>query len=83
MGFERDVQVDGEIWPVQTGDCYMLCSDGLSNHVDDQELSRVLQTSFYRDAPRLLVELANDRGGDDNITVVLVHVANDAGKNGA
>ena len=36
-----------------------------------------------REVPRLLVETANDRGGDDNITVVLVHVANDASQNGA
>ncbi len=78
VGFERDVQVDGEIWPVQAGDCYLLCSDGLSNYLDEGDLSRVLSANFYCDVPRLLVALANDRGGDDNITVVLIHVANDA-----
>jgi protein phosphatase len=78
VGFEREVQVDGEIWPVQAGDCYLLCSDGLSNYLDEGDLSRVLSSNFYCDVPRLLVGLANDRGGDDNITVVLVHVANDA-----
>ena len=66
-----------EIWPVQAGDCYLLCSDGLSNYVDEGDLSRVLSSNFYCDVPRLLVGLANDRGGDDNITVVLIHVAND------
>ena len=79
VGFEREVQVDGEIWPVQAGDCYVLCSDGLSNHLEEGDLSRVLSASFYRDVPQRLVDLANDRGGDDNITVVLIHVANDAG----
>lgn len=77
VGFEPDVQADGEIWPVQAGDCYLLCSDGLSNYLDVADLERVLSTHFYSDVPKVLVSLANDRGGDDNITVVLVHVAND------
>lgn len=82
VGFEREVMVDGAAIPIQAGDCYLLCSDGLSNYVDAEEIGRILTSRFYRDVPRLLVELANDRGGDDNITVVLVHVANDASRNG-
>jgi serine/threonine protein phosphatase PrpC len=82
VGFEREVLVDGAAIPVQAGDCYLICSDGLSNYVEGDELARLLTSRFYCDVPRLLVELANDRGGDDNITVVLVHVANDAQKNG-
>jgi protein phosphatase len=82
VGFEREVLVDGAAIPVQAGDCYLICSDGLSNYVEGDELARILTTRFYRDVPRLLVELANDRGGDDNITVVLVHVANDGPRNG-
>jgi protein phosphatase len=81
VGFEREVMVDGAAIPVQAGDCYLICSDGLSNYVEGEELARILTSRFYRDVPRLLVELANDRGGDDNITVVLIHVAND-GANG-
>ncbi len=79
VGFERDVLVDGAAIAVQAGDCYLLCSDGLSNYVDAEEIGRLLTARFYRDVPRLLVETANDRGGDDNITVILVHIANDAG----
>ena len=82
VGFERDVLVDGAAIPVQPGDCYLICSDGLSNYVEGDELARVMTAKFYRDVPRLLIELANDRGGDDNITVVLVHVANDAERAG-
>ena len=78
VGFEREVLVDGAAIPVQAGDCYLLCSDGLSNYIEADEIGRMLTARFYRDVPRLLVETANDRGGDDNITVVLVHVANDA-----
>jgi protein phosphatase len=82
VGFEREVMVDSAAIPVQAGDCYVICSDGLSNYVDAEEMGRLLSARFYREVPRLLVELANDRGGDDNITVVLVHVANDAEPNG-
>jgi protein phosphatase len=82
VGFEAEVQVDGAAIPVQPGDCFVLCSDGLSNYLEGDELARVLQSRFYRDVPRLLIDLANDRGGDDNVTVVVIHVANDASRNG-
>jgi protein phosphatase len=78
VGFERDVQVDGAAIPVQAGDCYLICSDGLSNYLDAEELARVFNSRFYSEVPRLLVDMANDRGGDDNITVVIIHVANEA-----
>jgi len=82
VGFEREVLVDGAAIPVQAGDCYLLCSDGLSNYIEGDELARILTARFYSEVPRLLIELANDRGGDDNITVILIHVANDGAKNG-
>lgn len=77
VGFDRIVQVDCSATTVEPGDCYLLCSDGLSNYLEGDELGRFFTSNFYRDIPRLLVELANDRGGEDNITVVLVHVVND------
>ena len=79
VGFEREVLVDGAAIGVQPGDCFVLCSDGLSNYVEPPELARVRSARFYRDAPRALVDLANERGGDDNITVVVIHAANDKG----
>ena len=78
VGFERDVQVDILTMPVTTGDCYLLCSDGLSNYFEPDELARLATAHFYSRLPALLVGLANDRGGDDNITVIVVYVANDA-----
>lgn len=77
VGFERDVAVDVLSLPVLVGDCFVLCSDGLSNYVDADELGQILTTSYYGRTPRVLVDLANERGGDDNITVVVVYVAND------
>jgi serine/threonine protein phosphatase PrpC len=77
VGFEPSVQPDMQDLIVQTGDCYLLCSDGLSNYVSLEEIGQVLTTQFYRDAPRELIAMANDRGGDDNITCVCVYAANE------
>jgi protein phosphatase len=77
VGFERDVEVDSRGVSVEAGDCYLLCSDGMSNHVDHADLERLLASTWYRRAPQALVDMANQRGGDDNITVVVVMVAND------
>ncbi len=78
VGFEREVQVDGTICPVQSGDCLILCSDGLSNYLEEDDFAEVMSRQLYSDAPRVLIDLANARGGDDNITVVIIHMANDA-----
>jgi serine/threonine protein phosphatase PrpC len=77
VGFEPAVQPDMQDLIVQAGDCYLLCSDGLSNYISIEEIGQVLTTQFYRDAPRTLIAMANDRGGDDNITCICVYVSND------
>ncbi len=77
VGFEPSVQPDMLDLIVQAGDCYLLCSDGLSNYLSLEEIGQVLTTQFYRDAPRALVAMANDRGGDDNITCICVYAGND------
>lgn len=76
VGFERDVQMDHFGVPVQPGDCFLLCSDGMSNYIENDELERLLAATWYRRAPQLLIDLANERGGDDNITVVVVYIGN-------
>ncbi len=77
VGFERDVEVDCSGVAVEAGDCYILCSDGVTNYVDNEELERLLTTTWYRRIPQLLIDLANERGGDDNITVVVIYAGND------
>ncbi|MEO1336342.1 MAG: PP2C family serine/threonine-protein phosphatase, partial [Myxococcota bacterium] len=74
VGFEEDVAVDTMVVPTQEGDLYVLCSDGLANLVSNQEIRDVLMNNFLRDAPKAMVALANERGGDDNITVVVLYV---------
>jgi PPM family protein phosphatase len=78
IGFEEDVLVDVMGLDVERGDRLLLCSDGLSNLVEDDELREVLKASPLDEVPRRLVDLANARGGDDNITVVVVDVEDPA-----
>jgi protein phosphatase len=83
VGFERDVQVDVTAFPVLMGDCYLICSDGLSNYIEADELGRVMTANFYGRVPETLVAMANERGGDDNITVLVVYAGNDTPVAGA
>ncbi|HEY0711077.1 MAG TPA: PP2C family serine/threonine-protein phosphatase [Polyangia bacterium] len=77
VGFEPTVEPDLITLPVELGDCYVLCSDGLSNHLDEKEIAEVLTGAFYAEAGPVLVEKANQKGGDDNITCVVVYIANE------
>jgi protein phosphatase len=80
LGPEPLVQVDIEgPHPVEAGDVYLLCSDGLSGQVTDQELGAVATMLPPAEACRFLVDLANLRGGPDNITVVIARVGGEAG----
>jgi protein phosphatase len=76
IGFERDTDADLKSVPVSPGDCFLLCSDGMSNYVEHGELERIIAMTWYRSLPQRLIEMANDRGGDDNITVVVGLVSN-------
>jgi protein phosphatase len=75
LGPEPLVEVDIEgPHPVQAGDIYLLCSDGLSGQVSDAEIGAIASTLPPAEACRGLVGLANLRGGPDNITVLIVQV---------
>ena len=75
LGPEETVQVDIEgPHQIEPGDVYILCSDGLSNQLSDQELGAIARHLPLQEACQFLVDLANLRGGPDNITVVSVRV---------
>ena len=76
IGFERDADADLKSVTVSPGDCFLLCSDGMSNYVEHGELERIIAMTWIRKLPETLIALANDRGGDDNITVVVGLISN-------
>ena len=72
LGPNAKVQVDLEgPLPVAPGDTFLMCSDGLSGPVKDEEMGMILGSMPPAEAVRALVDLANLRGGPDNITVIV------------
>ncbi len=76
VGVEENVEVDLMTESPQPKDIYLLCSDGLSRMLTDAELESTLtdMTEDLDGATKKLISLANDRGGRDNITAILVRV---------
>lgn len=75
LGPEAQVEVDIEgPHPILPGDIFVLCSDGLSNQVADEEIGAIVRELPPEAAARLLIQLANVRGGPDNSTVIVVRV---------
>lgn len=72
IGSEQPPVID--LFPIalQQGDVLVLCSDGLTNHVNDDEIAHVVNEYKPSDAADQLVALANERGGFDNITVLVL-----------
>jgi len=80
LGPDPEVEVDVEgPHPVRKGDAFLLCSDGLTGVVPPEEIGPVVSALPPDEAARLLVNLANLRGGPDNITVLIVHVGAETG----
>ena len=75
LGIGPDVDTDVQQFAVRSGDLYLLCSDGLTDVVSDADLQVALQQfgANLDQSVRHLIELANSRGGHDNISVVLAH----------
>lgn len=74
LGYQEDVEVDIQVRAVRPGDQYLLCSDGLSGHVQPDEIKAAITEHGPQEAARRLIGLACDRGGDDNITAVVAKV---------
>jgi PPM family protein phosphatase len=75
LGMQDHVTVDLQSVDAEIGDLYVLCSDGLSGMIGDQEILDVTRaTDDLHEACRRLVALANEHGGEDNITAVIVRI---------
>jgi protein phosphatase len=78
VGFEREVQADLIATGLMPGDAFLLCSDGMCNYIELDELEELARTHYFSELPQVCTQIALDRGGEDNITVVVVLVANEA-----
>jgi serine/threonine protein phosphatase PrpC len=74
-GSNEQVEVDifGP-YPLEPGDCILLCTDGLTETMDDDEIGRFITPGDAEAAARALVDEANRRGGPDNVSVLVVEV---------
>jgi len=81
VGYEPEVDVELYDMTCCPGDTFLICSDGLTGQVTDSEVLKITQKYLSKPkklalAVKDLIKAANDNGGDDNITVLLVQVGN-------
>jgi serine/threonine protein phosphatase PrpC len=74
MGVAAEVEPDVFTFEIGPGDCFLLCSDGLSEYLPDVEIPKYFDEFELEQIPRKLIEKACERGGHDNITAVVVEV---------
>ena len=72
LGVDPDVRIDYSQEQLNENDIVLLCTDGLTNYVDDETILEICRTEDKYKIADKLVELANENGGGDNITVVTV-----------
>ncbi len=72
VGAMDDIQVDAGNFPVQGGDIFLLCTDGLTNMVNDATIAKILQTA--ENPADALIDAALAAGGRDNVTVIVAGV---------
>ena len=77
VGIDPQVEAEVHTYTVQQGDIYLLCSDGLSDMVSDEDIQLTLSSlqANLSLAAQQLVQQANDNGGRDNVSVILVRIA--------
>ncbi len=80
LGAEASVEVDTRTFDVESGTVFLICSDGITRHIPDEELSTVLSNARTLDAAcEEMKRRCYERGAEDNLTAVLVRVGGDGG----
>ena len=74
LGLGRDVEVDISRERLKVGDRLLLCSDGLNSMIDDDSIAELLGTGSANEAVWALIEAANEAGGHDNVSVLVVEI---------
>jgi PPM family protein phosphatase len=79
LGIDPSAEPEIHEYPARPGDIYLLCSDGLCDMVEDEDIGMTLQAlgANLKLAAQQLVQMANDNGGRDNVSVILVRVLRD------
>lgn len=72
VGYQEEEEVDTFTIELFENDRFLLCSDGLTNKVKDFEISEALSADDLSKVPATLIDLANERGGEDNITALVL-----------
>jgi protein phosphatase len=80
LGVESRLPLEVKIHPVEAGDLYLMCSDGLTDMVDDASIASLMcENTELAQRASALVHLANAKGGRDNVTVLLIHAMDGIG----
>lgn len=74
LGFKDSFTPDFYREPIMDGDVFLFCTDGLYENIEDHEIQGIISRSTPEEAASQLINLANERGGYDNITVILVWI---------
>src|SRR4029077_2461864 len=74
LGQNESVQVDSLVVDLLPGDAFLLCSDGLHGYLSDQEMEERFRAGVTGELPAFLIGTANERGGRDNISAVVLSV---------
>lgn len=72
LGISDTIKLDRNILALNSNDIVLICTDGLSNHLEDSEISKVFQKHELKDVAQVLINKCNSRGGKDNITVSII-----------
>jgi serine/threonine protein phosphatase PrpC len=73
LGVDDSVVLEIKEHKIETGDLYLMCSDGLTDMVKDPDIAKILETGApLEQLAQQLIDMANDHGGRDNITVLLI-----------
>ncbi|HML23327.1 MAG TPA: protein phosphatase 2C domain-containing protein [Aggregatilinea sp.] len=83
LGNAPTVKVDIISGPVRDGDCVVLCSDGLTRYLEPEEIEQTAATLSPSRSVKALIQMANERGGADNISVIVLRLSDDAVPAGA
>jgi serine/threonine protein phosphatase PrpC len=80
VGIQSSVAVDTLVFDICAGDTYLICSDGLTRYFEDErELAGILANDNFSKLPEQLIAMANERGGRDNISVIVMRAVPDEG----